>query len=1052
MVNDDRASKCSAAEAAKRILVALQDGALTDDAGLALQGLGLQDTQRAHANLRRLADAIPGEVFGGLVARLLRTVAESPDPDMALNNIERLVSGCAGAEELVAAWAESEQALEAVVELCAGSQLLADILQEAEPGFSTLIAKAGPPERLTADQLLAEARGALDVPGGTPARLSVLRRFKRRELLRIASRDILHLASFGELVEEISDLAAACLQVALDLCWEDVPPPSLPAELRPPDDWWREFAVIAMGKLGGRELNYSSDVDLLFVYDAEWAETDTIPEPVRGYFARLATAFTQALGDLTADGGLFRVDLRLRPQGGAGTVARSLANYATYYESWGQAWERQALIKASPVAGDRALAGRFMNMAAQFVYGKRLDTGGVAEIKAVKRRIEASAQRADRARDVKLGPGCIRDIEFTVQLLQLIFGAQDERVRKKSTLGGLRALGAARYLSATEHRTLASAYVFLRTVEHQLQLMHGLSTRQLPEDEASLDRLARRLGLKRTHGTPPGKLLVAEYRRHAEGARTLFGKLFAEMFDVRAESDIRVRSLVLSADEPSPDDIDALAEYGLQNTGRALSILRRLGHGTVSAPLPAAAAEQFADLAGVVLRAGSRTPDPDASLLNFERFCGLIGSHGALYSVLAEQPEAVGMLVRVAGCSATLSAILARHPEYFDMLMDAGLMSARRPGNELAAELAARLDGVADLDTRTDAILRFRRRELLRIGVRDLMNDADIETTLRELTDVAEVCLSEILETVCRRVTGKSAEEVPFTIIGLGKLGGRELHYNSDLDVMFVWEPSGGVGSEEHELFSRLAEAVLSAAAESARAEGPALVIDARLRPEGQSGPLARSVSSCAEYYRRWAASWERMALTRARAVAGDTKVGAAFLEAAGPFLWEHGLGADELAAILHAKSRIEKERAKTKAGVVDIKLGPGGINDIEFCVQLLQLANGAEDPSLRVPGTLRALRALRRAERLLGEEDAARLEAAYLFLRRVECRLQIVHDWDESTIEPGTGGFERLARLLEYEDTESASAAQRFAQDLAHHQAAAREVFERTVNRLRHA
>lgn len=1051
-MDDDRAPEGSTAEAADAILSALHDGAPTDDAHRLLRRFGLQDSERAHGNLSRLAGSVPGAVFSRLVPRLLRAVAESPEPDMALNNVERLVSGCRAAEGLVTAWVESAEALNAVVQLCAGSQLLADILQEAEPGFSTLIAQTGPPARLAADPLLAEARGALNVPGGTPARLGALRRFKRQQLLRIACRDLLHVASFGELVEEISDLAAACLQVALDLSWEDVPSPALPDELSPPDEWWRKFAVIAMGKLGGRELNYSSDVDLLFVYDGEWAETETLPEPVRGYFTRLATALTQVLGDLTADGGLFRVDLRLRPQGGAGTVARSVASYATYYEAWGQVWERQALIKASWAAGDRALAHRFLEMAEQFVYGKRLDTGGVAEIKAVKRRVEASAQRADRVRDVKLGPGCIRDIEFTVQLLQLIFGTQDKRVRKKSTLGGLRALRAAKYLSATEHRTLASAYVFLRTVEHQLQLMHGLSARQLPQEEAPLDRLARRLGLKPVHGTPPGTLLVSEYRRHTENARALFGKLFAEMFDVRAEPEMRVRSLVLSTDEASPGHAAALAEYGLRDTDRARSILRRLGHGTVSAPLPAAAAEQFADLAGIVLRAASRTPDPDVSLLNFERFCGLIGSHGALYSVLADQPKAVEMLVRVAGCSASLSAILTRYPEYFDMLMDPGLMGARRPPSELSADLEARLDGVADPNARTDAILRFRRRELLRIGVRDLMDDADIETTLGELTDVAEVCLSRILETACRQVTGKSAGTTRFTIIGLGKLGGRELHYSSDLDVMFVWESRGASTSEDHKLLTRLAEGILRAAADSGRAEGPPLSIDARLRPEGESGPLARSVSSCAEYYRRWAAPWERMALTRARPVAGDAAVGARFLEEASPFLWGHAMDAEELAGILHAKRRIERERAKTEAGAIDIKLGPGGINDIEFCVELLQLAHGADDPSVRLPGTLSALRALRRAGRFPRDEDGAGVEAAYLFLRRVECRLQIVHDWDESTIQPGSGGFEPLARLLEYEDSRSADAPQRFADDLRRHQAVARDVFERTVERLREA
>jgi glutamate-ammonia-ligase adenylyltransferase len=330
------------------------------------------------------------------------------------------------------------------------------------------------------------------------------------------------------------------------------------------------------------------------------------------------------------------------------------------------------------------------------------------------------------------------------------------------------------------------------------------------------------------------------------------------------------------------------------------------------------------------------------------------------------------------------------------------------------------------------------------------MNDAGVETTLGELTTVAEVCLQQMLDAVSRDAVARPAEQPPLAVIGLGKLGGRELHYNSDLDVMFVGEAAASTSDEEHALPGRLAERLLAQVAEAPRGEGPPFLIDARLRPEGQSGPLVRSIDSCAEYYGRWAQPWERMALIRARPVAGDRATARAFLDAVAPFLWADGLSAAELEAILHAKDRIERERARTKDGAVDIKLGPGSINDIEFCVQLSQLAHGARDASVRPPGTLPALRALGQRGWFPRNEDAALLEAAYLFLRQVECRLQIVHDWDESTIEPGTGGFGKLARLLEYDDGESASAAERLATDLHRHQTAARDVFERTVQQLR--
>jgi len=1036
------------------LLRALEAGSLDPGTQAHLARLGFDDLPRAYGNLRRMWERLAPARFGALVGGLLRSVSTSADPDMALNNLERIVSASGEPEALAGAWLAAPSALEATVQLCACSQLLADILTEEAMGFCAEVANEEGLGRQTPRRLRAEARAA-SRKGASEARLNALKRFKRRTLLRIAARDLLRLASFGELVAEISDLAAVCVQSALDVSWQTVPRPAAPEEA--PPGWWRRFAVVAMGKLGGRELNYSSDVDLLFVYDAPWAGSEEEAEVVRRYFATLAKALIEALGSLTADGALFRVDMRLRPEGGAGPLVRSLEAYEAYYESWGAAWERQALIKASWAAGSQTLARRFLSMAERFVYGKRLDTEGIAEIKSVKARVEASARRAGQGDDVKLGPGCLRDIEFTTQFLQLIFGTEDERVRQKSTLGALRALEERKHLSPTERQTLASAYVFLRTVEHQLQLMHGLSARRLPQDEPALDRLARRLGVREASGTPPAALLLSEYRRHTEAVRSLFGKLFAEMLGARDESDLRIRSLVLSREEEAGEE-GVLGEYGVTDRARGAAILRRLAHGTIPASLPASAAERFADLAPIVLWAAGRTPDPDASLGHFEEFCQLIGSHGALYDILTGQPKTTEMLVRVAGCSASLSAILGHHPEYFDMLMDAAVMGEARTCEQVATELEERLEGVADPEARMQAVHRFRRRELLRVGVRDLMDDADIETTLSELTAVAEVCLQGILDAAARAVAGCPARDLPLAIIGLGKLGGREMHYNSDLDVMFVYAGKGysphsqTTGNGSSPPFQRIASEVLRHGGGGPLGVGPPLTIDARLRPEGQSGPLARSVRACAEYYSRWAEPWERLALLRARCVAGQEEVGRAFEEATATFLWGHGLDADELAEMTHAKQRIERERAQTGPDAVDIKLGPGGINDIEFCVQLLQLAHGHEDPEVRVPGTLAGVRALARRGRLPQEEDGAQLEAAYLFLRRAENRLQIVHDWTETAISPRTGGFERMARLLDYPDDPPGSAAERLAQELRHHQATARGVFERTVEWLRGA
>ncbi|HJN16483.1 MAG TPA: putative nucleotidyltransferase substrate binding domain-containing protein, partial [Armatimonadota bacterium] len=512
--------------------------------------------------------------------------------------------------------------------------------------------------------------------------------------------------------------------------------------------------------------------------------------------------------------------------------------------------------------------------------------------------------------------------------------------------------------------------------------------------------------------------------------------------------DIRARSLVLLAGDPTQHDLEALAEYGVKDAQRCARALRHLAHGSVTAPLPPSVAEQFADLAPSVLQAAARTPDPDASIANFGEFCGLIGSYGALYSLLADEPQVVEMLVRVAGCSASLSAILARHPEYFDMLMDPGLMEAVRSREKVTGELGVRLDDVSDSALRIQTVSRFRRRELLRVGVRDLMNGADTETTINELSVIAEACLEGLLDTVSLDAAGATGRELPFAVMGMGKLAGGELHYNSDLDVMFVWGEGGDAGPDSQRLFTRVASGVLAAAGAAAPGEGPPLTIDARLRPEGQNGPLVRSVSACAEYYANRASTWERMALIRCRAVAGSDVVGRAFVDSVAPFVWRDGLRPEELAEIIHMKGRIEQERANTADGKVDVKLGPGGIGDIEFGAQLLQLAHGHETASIRADGTLSGIRALTSAG-LLESTEAESIESAYLFLRRVECRLQIVHAWDESTIEPGSGGFEALARLLEYREDGGRSAAECLAADLDAHRRASRSFWEGTVARL---
>ncbi|MGQ9733060.1 MAG: hypothetical protein ACUVX8_17515, partial [Candidatus Zipacnadales bacterium] len=580
-----------------------------------LEKLTLHDGRRALANLRTITTLAGPDRSSTLLPLLAKALSRCPDADMALNNLERTLVACGDASMLIDRWLSIPEGLHAGALIGSTSQFLADILPETALALCDWMSQAAGPPWRSVDEMEQEGRALATAPNMAAERFGALRAFKRRELFRIGARDILRRASFGELVEEISDLAGVCLRVALDLCWEMTPKPDLGPLSGAPSDWHRRFVVIALGKLGARELNYSSDVDLLLAYDGSWAPEGVVPEPARRYFERLGHALIDLVGTLTGDGGLFRVDMRLRPEGRAGALVRTVEGYLTYYESYAAVWERQALIKASWVAGHRALADRLLRRVSEFVFGKRLDTSGIAEIKAVKARLEASVGRRRGGRDVKLGPGGIRDIEFIVQLLQLIFGPEDESVRAPSTLGALRALRTGGYLTEAEHKGLASAYVFLRTLEHQLQLMHGLNVRELPEAPQELNKLARRLEFPHTDLLAPGEYLTTEFHRHTDNVRELFGKLFASMSEQCQEGDLRARCLVLLPEQVVNEvEIDWLTEWGFHDPRRVLQGLRRLAWGTASAPLPASSAEQFADLVPRLLHAVAQTPDPDASL------------------------------------------------------------------------------------------------------------------------------------------------------------------------------------------------------------------------------------------------------------------------------------------------------------------------------------------------------------------------------------------------------------------------------------------------------
>jgi glutamate-ammonia-ligase adenylyltransferase len=807
------------------------------------------------------------------------------------------------------------------------------------------------------------------------AALSRLRQFKQREMLRIAARDLARLDHVMEITREISDVADVCLQAVHRLCQQRLRERfGQPWHLDARNQWREtEFCLIGLGKLGGQELNYSSDVDLIFVYSEEGNVFKTPPrqnEPSgRGmanhqFFARLAEAMIAEIGKLTPDGSLFRVDLRLRPEGKAGPLARSAASYENYYAQWGQTWERMMLIKARHVAGGAALGTEFLEMTQSFRYPRSLNPRTMREVAAVKKRIENEVvKQGELERNVKLGRGGIREIEFVAQTLQLLHAGRLPFLQDTGTMSVLQKLARYSLLSADDALELEAAYVFLRQVEHRLQMEAGRQTHTIPTERRARQRLARLMDCA----------TLAEFeaarRRHTANVRRIYEEL-------------------LPGDEPAgaslpPEDMEEAAEewkqllthHGFRDPARALHLLRLLLNG----PDYAHASPRTVELARELCRrflaicpGGPPPPnperilsDPDRVLARLDSFIEAYGARATLYEMWTQNPSLFELLLLLFDRSEFLAGRAIREPDLVDELEANGRLNRARSAEETLADLRL---GAGDADQRL-WLRRYHQAELMRIGLRDILGLSDCERNFLELSCLADACLQYALETLLREGRCKGA---PLCIIGLGKLGGREINYGSDLDVLFVAENRAANLPRLQRLAAALIELL------SARTElGAVFHIDARLRPDGEKGLLVHTLEACEEYYRRRAKLWEIQALTRVRPVAGNLELGARFERLAAaltdfstpPQVAAYTPG--WLAGIDRMRRRIEKERTPAGKDHLAIKTGVGGLMDAEFLAQAQCLANGWQEAN--------TLAALQRAA-----EPPALLES-YGKLRRIE-------------------------------------------------------------------
>ncbi|OLC14807.1 MAG: hypothetical protein AUH29_09560 [Candidatus Rokubacteria bacterium 13_1_40CM_69_27] len=994
-----------------------------------LRRLGFADPRAAIANLESLTPTPrDAELLAPAFGRLLAELAAAPDPDMALNNLERHAA-VVDRTVLFQTLATHPGASPLLARLFGSSQFLADALRR-RPNMLAWLLEPRTMRQWLPDELEADLAQTLQPFAAREARMNALRRFKYRQLVRIASRDLLGDADLTVTTEELSRLADVCLAEAWRFC--DAHLRTQYGAPRVPEGGETGMAVIAMGKLGGEELNYSSDIDLMFVYGGA-GDTDGGPAGRLAdgeYFARLSRDLVAFLESVTEEGSAFRVDLRLRPEGRLGPVILSLDGYRAYHAERAELWERQALLKARIAAGDERVGARFMDLAREVVYRPGVDPRIVDAIRGMKREIDRGlhGRRGEQTRDnVKLGRGGIREIEFLVQALQLLYGGDDPWLRERNTLKALFRMAERGYLAPDLVGALSDAYVHLRTVEHRLQILHEFQIHTLPTDPVALGRLARRLGIA---GAPP--VAARAFARRHRATTTVVHRAFREFFgEPHGTPPPRVRL-------PS---LLALQATGFADPERARHNLRLIVEGRPLVPYAGALRRALERLLPALLDAVWKSPNPDEALNQFERLLAAAGPRAALIERLAAEPDVLNGLARLCALGDVLTQLLITQPELLTTLADQRAPGRPQSRRAFAAALAPVFAPALPAAERRDRLRRLKQAQELAIVWRYLTGVTEIDGYSHEMTALAEATLEagwllalagEVeRHGVPRTVDGRF---IPAVIVALGKLGGRELTTGSDLDVFVVYgateasaRPSDGLTSschddgetdgegrvDAHTFWSTAVERLASTLGDITAA-GVAFPVDLRLRPGSKGSGFASSLAAAERYYAEYGDLWERQTLTRARLVLGERALARPVRAMLRRYVYGAPLGPNGLKEIAEVRARMEVELGKETPGRYHVKLGRGGIVDVEFLVQALQLVHGGDHPEARRANTIAGLAGLARFGALAPGMVAA-LTDHYRFLRRVSAALRLLSARPPDTLELAGPMPARVAAALGY-------------------------------------
>jgi [glutamine synthetase] adenylyltransferase / [glutamine synthetase]-adenylyl-L-tyrosine phosphorylase len=1069
-----------------------------------LARMGFADVPRAERELAGLG-------LAGDDHPLLAALAQAPDPDLALAGLAQVAERD---KSLVGALTQDPAFRTRLIAVLGVSKALADHLAR-HPADSAVLRGRDADRRPEPGQVRAELLRAVGadpddrVPTAAvgdaatdPAGL--LAAAYRRRVLHLAARDLTGVITIDQAAAELADLADAVLDSALAVARAELPAEH-PAEAAAAAT--ARLAIVAMGKCGARELNYASDVDVIFVAEpaerADPADEQTSEEAALGAATRLAAGTIRVCERTTPEGAIFPVDPNLRPEGRQGPLVRTLASHLAYYDRWAKTWEFQALLKARPAAGDRDLGERYAKAVAPLVWHASQRENFVEDVQAMRRRVVATLPKNMAGRELKLGPGGLRDIEFAVQLLQLVHGSVDDRLRVPATLPALAALADGGYVGRADADDLAQAYRFLRQTEHLLQLYQLRRTHTLPTDPAVLRRLGRamrrsnsanpvfpngplappnsappslgraqpgagpspgadRPALGRAQpgiGLPPGtrpparpaspaaasaeEAFTQAWTRHAQQVRRLHEKLFYRpLLDA-------VAKLPSGAARLTPDAARARLEaLGYRDPAGALRHIQALTSG-----LRRRAAIQRT-LLPVLLGWFADAAEPDAGLLAFRQVSEALGETPWFLRLLRDETKAAERIACVLASSRYATGLLLRAPEAVAIFADDAelvpktadalraemMAAARRHAADLspaktsltatptntpappAATTRPATTSAADAEQAAVAIRSLRRRELLRVAAADVLGLIGLAETAEALTAITTATLDAVLAVAIAKIEMELRAPLPtrFAVIAMGRYGGHESGFGSDADVIFVHDPL--IGPEAGAAAERRASDAAQAVGTELRrllslpAPDPPLLVDADLRPEGRQGPLVRSLAACRAYYERRAAPWEFQALLRAEFAVGSPELGAEFIALADRFRYPpDGLGDPAVREIRRIKARIEAERIPRGTDrALHLKLGPGGLSDVEWTVQLLQLQYAHAVDGLRTTRTLAALDAAVLAG-LVTAPDAAALSAAWRFGSRVRNAIMLVRGRPGDAFPAKHDELTAVARLLGY-------------------------------------